>query len=126
RLQEHPAWKNREHRLNEGVGIAVGGWLGGLQPASAACSLDSDGTLRVITGAVDLAGTHTGLAMLAAEAFGVTADKVRIITADTDAAPYNGLSGGSKITLTSGEAIRAAAAQARERMLIIAADRLEV
>jgi len=33
--------------------------------------LDSDGTLAVLTGSVDIAGTNMGLALIAAEAYGV-------------------------------------------------------
>ena len=111
---------------NEGVGVALGGWFGGTEPASALCRLESDGTLRVAVGSVDLTGTNNGLQVIAAEAFGFdSADKVRVTTVDTDAAPYSGATGGSKTIYTMGPAVLKAAQEARERVLKIAAAELE-
>ncbi|GAC1396785.1 MAG: xanthine dehydrogenase family protein molybdopterin-binding subunit [Chloroflexota bacterium] len=125
-LREHPSWKNR-HSLgpNEGVGIALGGWPGGTQPASAACRLNGDGTLSVIVGSADISGTKTGMALLAADAFGVEPEAIQMVTADTSTAPFAGASGGSKITYTVGAAVLKAAAEARKQVLEIAADHLE-
>jgi CO/xanthine dehydrogenase Mo-binding subunit len=108
-----------------GVGIAVGGWMGGIEPANAACRMDRDGTLSVIVGSVDMSGVHTGFAQIAAEAFGVAPADVRIVTGDTETAPYAGASGGSKITYTVGLAVERAARDARRQLLLIAADKLE-
>ncbi len=111
---------------NEGVGVALGGWFGGTEPASALCRLESDGTLKVAIGSVDLTGTNNGLQIIAAEAFGMdSADQVRVSTVDTDAAPYAGATGGSKTIYTMGPAVLRAAQEARERVLKIAAAELE-
>ena len=109
-----------------GVGVAVGGWMGGVEPASAVCRVNGDGSLSVIVGSVDLSGTNTGLSQIAAETFGAALDRVRVVNADTESAPYAGASGGSKITYTVGAAVRAAAEDARRQTLAIAADHLEV
>ena len=111
---------------DEGVGVAVGCWMGGVEPAAAVCRLDGDGTLQITVGAVDLSGTHTSFQIIAAEVFGLESpDEVRVTLADSDAAPYAGASGGSKITYTVGEAVRRAAAEARQQVLYVAADQLE-
>jgi CO/xanthine dehydrogenase Mo-binding subunit len=111
---------------NEGVGVALGGWFGGTEPSSALCRLESDGSLKVAIGAVDLTGTNNGLQIIAAEAFGFDdADQVRVSTVDTDAAPYSGATGGSKTIYTVGPAVLRAAQEARERVLTIAAAELE-
>lgn len=111
---------------NEGVGIALGGWMGGVEPSSALCRLESDGTLKVAIGSVDLTGTNNGLQVIAAEAFGFeSADRVRVTTVDTDAAPYAGATGGSKTIYTMGPSVMKAAQEARERVLKIAAAELE-
>ena len=60
------------------------------------------------------------------DAFGVDAHHVRVVYADTSSAPYAGTSGGSKVTYTVGRAVERAAAEARERLLEIAADELEI
>ena len=78
----------------EGVGVALGGWPGAIESAAAACRLNADGTLQITLGVVDLTGTSTSFAMIAAEAFGLDSlDQVRVTTANTDHAPYAGGSG---------------------------------
>ena len=110
----------------EGVGLALGGWFGGTEPSSALCRLESDGTLQVSLGAVDLTGTNAGFAIVAAEAFGLEhPDQVRVSTVDTDTAPHTGATGGSKAMYTVGPAVQRAAAEARERVLKIASAELE-
>lgn len=127
RLAQHPLWADREELPNgEGIGVAIGWWPGGYEPAAAACRLDADGKLTVITGAADISGVETGFALIAAEAFGVSLDKVRVVNADTSSAPYAGVSGGSKVTYTVGRAVEHAAAEAREQLLSVAADELEI
>jgi CO/xanthine dehydrogenase Mo-binding subunit len=127
RLREQPLWSGR-HSLpeDEGVGLAIGWWPGGYEPAAAACRLDSDGHVTVITGVSDMTGVQTTFAAIAAEAFGVSMDRVRVVNADTSSAPYSGVSGGSKITYTVGRAVEMAARQARERLLDVAAEELEI
>jgi CO/xanthine dehydrogenase Mo-binding subunit len=127
RLRDHALWRSREQVAEgEGVGVAIGWWPGGYEPAAAACRLDADGNLTVITGAADMTGVETAFAAIAAEAFGVNPDRVRVVQADTSSAPYAGVSGGSKVTYTVGRAVERAAAQARERLLAVAAEELEI
>jgi CO/xanthine dehydrogenase Mo-binding subunit len=127
RLRGHPLWAKR-HELppGAGVGVAIGWWPGGYEPAAAACRLDADGRLTVITGAADMTGVETAFATIAAEAFGLETSRVRVVTADTSSAPYAGISGGSKVTYTVGRAVERAAREARERLLAVAADELEI
>jgi CO/xanthine dehydrogenase Mo-binding subunit len=132
RLAEHPIWKRRaEWKASakdgklRGTGISLGGWLGGLQPTGATVRLNPDGTLQVMTGQVDIAGTNIALAQIAATAYGVDIDKVKITTGDTDVAPVTGLSAGSKTTYTVGVAVIQAAEIARKQTLEIAAKELE-
>ncbi len=109
----------------EGVGVAVGGWGGGREPAAAGCRVEPDGSLVVHLGSVDISGTDTTMAMIAAETFGVAPDRVRIQSGDSSSAPYAGMAGGSKITYTVGPAVQMAAAEARRQLLEIAAEELE-
>jgi CO/xanthine dehydrogenase Mo-binding subunit len=127
RVQEHRIWRERDSLgEDEGVGVAIGYWPGGLEPSSAACRLDGDGRLTVITGAVDMTGTETTFAAIAAEAFGLPPDRVRVVAADSAAAPHAGSSGGSKITYTVGRAVQRAAEAAREQLLRVASEELEI
>src|SRR5882672_10497735 len=121
RLAEHPLWKKRAEwkasspkgRLR-GTGLSLGGWLGGLQPTGATVRLNPDGSVQVLTGQVDIAGTNIALAQIAATAYGIDIDKVRITTGDTDVAPMTGLSAGSKTIYTVGVAVIQAAEIARK------------
>jgi CO/xanthine dehydrogenase Mo-binding subunit len=127
RLRSHPLWRERgEVPDGEGVGMALGWWPGGLEPAAASCRLDADGGLTIVTGAVDMTGTETVFGAIAAEAFGLPIDRVRVVAADTAGAMYSGISGGSKITYTVGRAVQDAAGEARERLLEVAAAELEI
>lgn len=124
RARDHPLY-TASKADGEGVGVAVGSWGGGREPAAAFCRVESDGTLAVQLGSIDISGTDTGLAMIAAETFGVAFEKVRIETADSGSAPYAGMAGGSKIIYTVGPAVVQAAAEARRQLLEIAAEELE-
>lgn len=132
RAAEHPFWKERAawkagsggHGLR-GTGLALGGWLGGLQPTGATVKLNPDGTLSVLTGQVDIAGTNIALAQIAASAYGIDIEKVKITTGDTDVAPVTGLSAGSKTVYTVGVAVMQAAQDAQRQTLEIAAGELE-
>ncbi len=127
RLREHPLWARRgELPDGEGIGLALGWWPGGYEPAAAACRLDADGRLTVVTGAADMTGVESIFAAIAADAFGVDPSRVRVVHADTTTAPYAGTSGGSKITYTVGRAVERAATETRERLLEVAAEELEI
>jgi CO/xanthine dehydrogenase Mo-binding subunit len=127
RVGAHPLWRRRaELPDGEGLGLALGWWPGGYEPAAAVCRLDADGNLTVITGAADMTGVETAFALIAAETFGIEPERVRVIAADTASAPYAGMSGGSKITYTVGRAVDRAAAEARELLLDAAAAELEI
>ena len=127
RVGAHPLWTERGSLPeDEGVGLAIGWWPGGYEPAAAVCRLDSDGRLTIVTGAADMTGVETTFAAIAADAFGVSTDRVRVNYADTSSAPYAGMSGGSKITYTVGRAVELAALEARERLLEVAAEELEI
>ncbi|MDQ3226140.1 MAG: molybdopterin-dependent oxidoreductase, partial [Chloroflexota bacterium] len=126
-LREHPAWINRNaaREQGRGVGIAVGGWPGGIEPATAVCRLDSNGKLTVVLGSVDLTGTNTAFAQIAAETFNMSAENIAVTTAPTDAAPFAGGTGGSKITYTVGKAVQRAAEDAMLQILAVASEALE-
>jgi CO/xanthine dehydrogenase Mo-binding subunit len=124
-IAEHPAWKNRATVPGEGVGVALGWWPGAMQPATATCQLNEDGTLSVSVGSTDISGSNTSLALIAAEAFGVPVSQVDLRSGDTDSAPFSGPSGGSKTVYTVGVAVQRAAEDAARQVRAIAAQTLE-
>ena len=127
RIREHPLWAQRDSLAeNEGIGMAAGHWPGGTEPAAAVCRVDVDGTMTVVTSAADMSGVNTGFAIIAAATFGLSPDKVRVVTADTSTGPYAGASGGSKVTYTVGAAVLRAAEAARRKLLDAASQELEI
>ncbi len=133
-VRAHPLWSGRSERRGVpdelkgwkiGVGLAAGGWPGGTEPTAAACRLEKDGSISVIVGTVDLTGSDTSLALIAAEALGVSADTVQTVHDNTDTMPYSGGTGGSKTTYSMGPAVLAAARDARGQILSIASEMLE-
>lgn len=111
--------------LKEGWGLAAGCWPGGTEPAAAACRMNGDGTLTLSVGTVDLTGTHSTFAMVAAEVLNMPADSVHVVGGNTDYAPYAGMSSGSKTIYTVAPAVREAAEEVRKQLLALAADHLE-
>jgi CO/xanthine dehydrogenase Mo-binding subunit len=133
-LEQHPLWQQRESqkRVSElptgwkiGFGVAAGGWPGGTEPTAAACRLEKDGTFTVVVGTVDLTGSDTSLALMAAEALGTPVDAIAVAHDNTDTMPYSGGTGGSKTTYSMGPAVLAAARDARNQVLTIASEVLE-
>lgn len=99
---------------------------GGGPPAYATVRLNSDASIDVLSGTQDLGtGARTILAQVAAEAIGARLADVRVILGDTERTPYAGNSWGSMTTASVGPAVRAAAEEARHKLLEAAAELLE-
>lgn len=125
-LKDSDFWKRSQQKgENEGIGIAVGGWLGGTSPASSVCTFGTDGSVNIITGAADITGVNTAFRQIAAEVLGIGIDRVTVQQANTATGPYAGISAGSKTLRTVGMAVRAAAEDMRDQLFKLVAERLE-
>ena len=109
-----------------GVGLAVCEWRSGSGPSTAAISLNEDGTVSLLTGSVDISGSDTSLAAIAAETLRLPLGDVVVAKRDTDLAPFTGPSGGSRIVYSQGTAVLRAAEEVRKRLYELAAERLGV
>jgi CO/xanthine dehydrogenase Mo-binding subunit len=109
----------------EGIGVALGAWGGARSPAAAGCRVEPDGTLSIQIGSPDISGSSTGLAIIAAEAFGVSPQKVRVEVGDSLSAPQGPMASGSQVTYSVGGAVYEAALEARRQLLEIATEELE-
>ncbi|MBI2848822.1 MAG: molybdopterin-dependent oxidoreductase [Chloroflexi bacterium] len=120
-------WEKAGKGWNRGKGVACGVWHGGGVGASGCqMKLNTDGTIVVATGAVDIGqGSTTVIAQMVAEEMGVPVDDITMVTADTDATPYDLVSGASRVTFTMGKAARIAAQDAKRQIVEMAADILE-
>jgi CO/xanthine dehydrogenase Mo-binding subunit len=126
-LSESALWRGRDQLgEHEGIGLALGMFPGAKQGAGAICRMDSDGGLTVINGYVDMTGTNTGIATIAAEVFGTTVDMVRVVSQDTASAPHAGVSGGSMVTYCLGSAVAIAAQDAKDQTLAVVSQELEI
>ena len=102
--------------------------LGGGAPdrSIAEIELYADGTAEVRSGAAELGqGLPTVLAQIAAQELGLPFHCVRVLLPDTDRTPDGGPTTASRQTYVTGNAVRRAAQALRERLLAVAAERLD-
>lgn len=90
---------------NRGRGVASGFWYNYGGKSSASASLNSDGTVNLLTGSVDIGGTRTSLAMQLAEGLGIPAESIRPSVVDTDSVGYTEGTYGSRTTFATGWAV---------------------
>jgi CO/xanthine dehydrogenase Mo-binding subunit len=112
---------------DEAIGVSCGWWPSFGNPAGAYVKLNADGSGTIITGAQENgSGAVMALPLLVAEVLGMEPSSFSILYQDTDAAPWDAGSSGSQTTMNSGRAAVAAAAEVREQLLDLAAEKLEV
>ena len=111
---------------NCGRGIATGFWFNYGGKSSASASVNTDGTVNLVEGSVDIGGTRTSLAMQLAETLGIPAEDVRPIVADTNSVGYTEGTYGSRTTFATGWAVYETANSLKEKLLERAAILWEV
>lgn len=120
-------------RYRKGIGIATShygnclgaaGWA--LDGAGAKLQIHRDGSISVAYGLVDMGqGALTVVAQMAAEALGVSTDRIHVQDADTAQVPDSGPSVASRNVVMTGNALRNAADQLRPVLKQAAAELLE-
>ncbi|MGW1316757.1 xanthine dehydrogenase family protein molybdopterin-binding subunit [Streptomyces sp. NPDC002426] len=106
----------REGRWLLGTGTAAASFFAGAAPSTAAVTAEADGTFTVRINAADIGtGARTALTLVAADAFGVPTDRVRVRIGDSDFGPAM-IAGGSMGTRSWAWAVTAAAGELRERL----------
>jgi CO/xanthine dehydrogenase Mo-binding subunit len=123
-IKERMHWPMKSEEGN-GVGLAVCQWRSGSGPSTASISINEDGAVSLLTGSVDITGTDTVLAQIAAVVLGVDMQQVIIARRDTDVAPFTSPSGGSRIVYSQGKAVQMAAEEAKRKLIALAAERLQ-
>jgi xanthine dehydrogenase molybdenum-binding subunit len=106
---KHPHYQAPLDGPHCGRGVAHGFWRNGGGRSSSAINVNSDGTIVLATGSVDLTGTRTSLAMMVAEELGLSMDRIRSTTGDTDSISYADGTHGSRTTIATGTAVVKAA-----------------
>ncbi len=88
--------------------------------------LNEDGTAQVLQSAVEMGqGVETVLAQIVAQELGIPYERVSLTPVDTEFTPYERSTTSSRSTFHTGNAARAAAAEARQQLLRIVAQTLE-
>ena len=115
-MLQHPHYTAPLGGPNRGRGVAVAFRAQGGQTSSATINVNSNGTINLITGSVDIGGTRTAIAMQAAEALGLAAADVIPAVGDTDSVGYTANTGGSRTAFDTGLAAIAAAEEVKTQM----------
>ena len=90
---------------NQGRGIGCGFWFNRGGETTASLNITPDGSVNLMLGNPDVAGSRGSIAMMAAEELGIPVDKVRPIIGDTSSLGYNHSTVGSRVTFSAGMAI---------------------
>jgi len=107
--------------VNYPTGMNLGG-----DPSQALVHATTSGSFNVVLAATDLGqGLKTVVAQIAAETLGVGYDQIVVQTADTDTGPHDMGTFASRGTHRVGNAVKAAAAEARDSFLQLASEELE-
>ena len=103
--------------------MASGFWPNGGEASSAIVNLNENGTASVITGSPDIGGSRVSMALMAAEELGIDVQSIQLLVADTESVGYTDVTGGSRVTFSTGmavvEACRLIVTQLRERAAIM-------
>ncbi|MDR7556710.1 MAG: xanthine dehydrogenase family protein molybdopterin-binding subunit [Armatimonadota bacterium] len=109
-----------------GKGLACTWWTTTGGPSGVYVKLQPDGSATLVTGCAELGtGALTAAAQILADELGLPADHISIVSADTQATPYDHGAQGSRTAFSVGNAARAAAAELRRQIVEVAAGALE-
>ena len=125
--KEKIGWGKVKLEKNQGIGIATGSWIESAGPGGGAMvKVNEDGSVTVQIGKIDM-GTIPGfgIPLIVAEELGIRVSDVTVANVDTDAAPWDAGTVGSRGILVSGTAAQLAAIDARSQLFKIAAGQLE-
>ncbi len=105
-----------------GRGVAAGFWFNRGGDTTGTLTIAPDGSVNIILGTSDVAGSRISIAMMAAEELGIPLDKVRANMADTTTTGNNRVTAGSRTTFSSGMVVIDAARQAIAELVRRAAE----
>ena len=115
--KEHPHYRAPLEGPNRGRGVAAGVCFNITGPASAVVNLNQDGTVSLVEGSVDLAGSRTAAAMHVAEVLSIPAEDVHPSVGDTDSIGFTAFTAGSSAVYKTGWACYNAAQDLKEQLV---------
>jgi xanthine dehydrogenase molybdenum-binding subunit len=131
-------WEKKRHQkpikgtMKRGIGLSImlhgtGAGKALPDPAAATVMINADGSVNLVTAAADEGqGNRTVLAQIASETLGIEFDKISVSETDTETTPLDCGTHGSRQAYCGGLAVRAAATEAREKLLAYAKKELGV
>jgi xanthine dehydrogenase molybdenum-binding subunit len=124
----HTCWTTplAKGRLPRGRGLALGYWRGTSMTSACHITIASDGRPMVTLGTVDISGTRTTMAQVAAEEFGLSVEDVHVTTGDTKSVGYSDTTGGSRVARTMAAAVVAASQDALGQLKTRAAEKMQI
>jgi 4-hydroxybenzoyl-CoA reductase subunit alpha len=135
-------WQDKYGKLNRpdgkptngkyrGIGIGIGAQASGSKGAdndtsAAMVKVADDGIITLFTGIPDMGqGSHTVMSMITAEVLGCEPEDIRIVQGDSDIVPFDWGAFSQRGTFMTGNAVKAAAEDARRQLADIAARELQ-
>jgi len=122
--------QNQVGEKRRGLGMACFSYFSGTYPvalevAGARIVMNQDGSIQLQIGATEIGqGSDTVFAQMAAEVLGLPFEMVRVVSAqDTDITPFDTGAYASRQTYITGAAVKKAALEIREQVLIISSQR---
>lgn len=110
-------WTQRKPGAGRGKGIACSWWLTTGGSSGVYVKINPDGTVTVVSGAVELgSGAMTGAAQILAEELGVDLADINATDVDTHVSPYDYGAQGSRTAFSVGNACIAAAKDLRRQI----------
>jgi 4-hydroxybenzoyl-CoA reductase subunit alpha len=128
-------WKRKYSKLKpyRGIGIGCGvlrsGGKGMFDHDTSAVfiKIGEDGKLSLFTGLPDMGqGSHTAMAMIAAETLGIMPEDITVVSGDTDIAPFDPGAIAQRGTFTTGNAVILACEDAKKQLKKAAVGKLGV
>jgi len=129
-VRKKSGWEDKKGKLppGRGIGIGCGGFVSGagypiyrskFPHSNAIIKVQEDGSKAILlVGDADIGqGSDTVLAQAAAEAMGISFDKVTVISADSDITPLGFGAYSSRVTLMGGNASKMAGEEVRKQVL---------
>jgi len=139
KVRRKSGWDEKKGKLpfGKGIGIGCGGFVSGagypiyrskFPHSNATIKVSEDGHTAILyTGETDIGqGSATVLSQIAAEALGITYDRLKVVYADTDSTPLGLGSYSSRVTLMGGNACKMAGEDIRQQMIPIASKMMDL
>lgn len=133
-VREKSGWDKKKGKLppGRGIGIGCGGFVSGagypiyrskFPHSNATIKVQEDGSKAVLfVGDADIGqGSDTVLAQSAAEAMGITLDRMSVVSADSDLTPLGFGAYSSRVTLMGGNASKMAGEEVKKQVIAAAA-----